>query len=344
MPMRRAEFWSLLLAACLLTGVAHAGNPCEAKRWNGRAVLALNQGGTEDYGIGGTGHGPEDYGIGGTGHGPEDYGIGGTGHAGEGIGGTGIVGVVAGFASICVNGLEIHYSAATPTLLDGVRARPEILALGQIVAVGATELGDGEYRAESISILNAVVGEVESVTGESLKLLGQQVRLDVSEGIRPGMRLAVAGERLADGTIQATRVAPAAADAADSVLGVADQVEPGRFFLGGLEVRVDPERTPVPGEEVLVRGRLRDGVLRGEQVIQRPLRDFPRTGKHLELPQDALTPGARDPGLVRAPAAVTRPEMPMPEVMRPEVSRPEIPRALFERPLMDRPERPRGGR
>lgn len=332
MPTRRAEFWSLLLAACLLTGVAHAGNPCETKRWNGRTVLALSQGGAEDYGIGGTGHGTEDYGIGGT------------GHAGDGIGGTGIVGVVAGFASICVNGLEIHYTPATTTSLDGVTTRPEILALGQIVAVGATELGGGEYRAERISILNAVVGEVESVAGESLKLLGQQVRLDVSEGIRPGMRLAVAGVRLADGTIQATRVALAAADVADSVLGVATQVEAGRFFLGALEVRVDPERTPVPGEEVLVRGRLRDGVLRGEQVIQSPLRDFSRPVQRLELPVNARSPGLSSPGLDRAPTAVSRPEMQRPEVSRPEVSRPDVQRPAIERPWMERPERPRSGR
>lgn len=337
MQTRHAEFCLLLIAACLLAGLAHAGNPCEAKRWNGRTVLALNPGDGDDHGIGGTGHGAEDYGIGGT------------GRSGDGIGGTGITGVVAGFASICVNGLEIHYTPATPTWLDGVGVRPAALALGQIVAVNATALGGGEYRAEQIAIVNAVVGEVETVAGDSLTLLGQQVYLDASEGIRAGMRLAIAGERLADGAIRATRIAPARADAVDSVLGIARQVESGRFYLGALEVRVAPERTPGLGEEVLVRGQMRDGVLRGEQVIERPLRDFQRPLQRQELPTD-LRP--RESDRFRQDASVpekqrlevSRPELSRPEVSRPEVSRPDIPRPTIERPRLERPERPRIGR
>src|SRR2546422_4023925 len=49
-------------------------------------------------------------GIGGTGIGKDGSG---------GIGGTGIVGVITGFASICVNGVEVHYDASPPVSADG---------------------------------------------------------------------------------------------------------------------------------------------------------------------------------------------------------------------------------
>ena len=65
-------------------------------------------------GIGGTGvtaHGEK--GLGGTGIIAGDPGTGG------GIGGTGIVGVISGFASICVNDVEVHFDANTPVLDNG---------------------------------------------------------------------------------------------------------------------------------------------------------------------------------------------------------------------------------
>jgi hypothetical protein len=57
-----------------------------------------------DGGIGGTGSRAQD-GVGGTGS-KADGGIGGTGARAEGD--VGLLGVITGFASICVNGVEVH--------------------------------------------------------------------------------------------------------------------------------------------------------------------------------------------------------------------------------------------
>ena len=80
-------------------------------------------------GIGGTGTAMAQSGIGGTGlldggtggTGNPEGGIGGTGNVANdgGIGGTGIIGIITGFASICVNGVEIHYDINTPVSVDG---------------------------------------------------------------------------------------------------------------------------------------------------------------------------------------------------------------------------------
>src|SRR5262245_45113002 len=68
-----------------------------------------------------------------------------------GVGGTGapatlgVVGTITEFASVCVNGLEIHYDTATPVTVNGRPAAAGQLALGQVVAVEAAP--DGERLA-----------------------------------------------------------------------------------------------------------------------------------------------------------------------------------------------------
>src|SRR5213075_3081748 len=81
------------------------------------ACVSQNDAGTSEVpviqapgGTGGTGVAPG--GVGGTGIGSEsDNG---------GIGGTGIVGTITGFASICVNGLEVHFSNDVPVSENGI--------------------------------------------------------------------------------------------------------------------------------------------------------------------------------------------------------------------------------
>jgi len=182
----------------------------------------------ESGGIGGTGARAES-GIGGTGT-RADSGIGGTGvTAGGGIGGTGtraesdlgLVGVITGFGSICVNGVEVHYDAATPVTQNGQLAAAGALALGQIVAVRAA--GEGaQARAKAIDIVDAAVGPASAIDAAAgtLHVLGQPVRIEPSTVLGPGLArtalaeagasLRVSGLRAADGTIVATRIDRAA--------------------------------------------------------------------------------------------------------------------------------------
>src|ERR1700690_592414 len=75
-----------------------------------------------------------------------DRGIGGTGApaagpaiSDRGIGGTGIVGVVTGFGSVFVNGLEVAYAATTPVTVDGVPDTDAALRVGQLAAIVASD-------------------------------------------------------------------------------------------------------------------------------------------------------------------------------------------------------------
>lgn len=188
-------------------------------------------------------------------------GIGGTGVDGGGIGGTGqraeaevgVLGVVTAFASICVNGIEIHYDANTPVSLNGEPASAGALGIGQVVAVRAVGAGT-QARAQSIDIVDAAAGPITAVesTGTLLQVNKQRVRIDPSTVLGAGLSraqlasaqvgdsLRVSGLRGADGTIVATRVEPAApgtralaAEPADPGLG--------RFLVEGYVAETEPQ-------------------------------------------------------------------------------------------------------
>jgi len=122
--------------------------------------------GARTGGVGGTGVRSENGGMGGTGA-PlpqRPGGTGGTGAVADGVdgtfidnggvggtgaptlrpggtGGTGIVGTITGFASICVNGLEVHFGKDVPVSENGAPASSAHLAIGQVVAVEACKQG-----------------------------------------------------------------------------------------------------------------------------------------------------------------------------------------------------------
>lgn len=191
-------------------------NPCDS----GGIPVQLHQ---LPPGIGGTGN-PMQPGVGGTGRNAEP-GLGGTGRALEpGVGGTGsalksvngdafVYGVITGFASICVNGVEIEYENSTPVSSNGEATSVQALKVGQWVAVKATGQGR-EVNAKSISIEQPIGGPVTRVdaAAKTIDVMGQAVRLNPGQAMRQmpkvGDSVAVSGFRLPDGSIQSSRIDP----------------------------------------------------------------------------------------------------------------------------------------
>ncbi len=185
----------------------------------------------EDGGIGGTGHEDDAGGIGGTGLQDEGSGIGGTGHgSGDGgIGGTGdladgdtigLLGTISEFASICVNGVEVHFDPGTPVQVDGKRASHKALAIGQVVQVIAKNIGS-RVVAQNIRVDHALSGPISSVNlaERRIQVLGQTVRFGsrsiVADGnilpIDPatlvkGQFVKISGLRRPNGAVMASRV------------------------------------------------------------------------------------------------------------------------------------------
>ena len=209
-------------------------------------------------------------GIGGTGIGKD-----GTG----GIGGTGIVGVITGFASICVNGVEVHYDASTPVTADGRTAMARELAVGQVVAVRASGSG-AQVAARNIAVIHAAVGPVSGVdtaTGR-LELLGQTVRADDPgdlSTLKTGDWVQVSGHRLSSGEVAASRIEPVVPQAQAQITGPISQLEAGGFTMYGAQIRLDNPSLPggaVPGTEVSVRGRWDGSSLHAQALEVEPTR------------------------------------------------------------------------
>lgn len=252
-----------LAAALALMGALHAqgANVC------GHSDSPVNPQAAAP-GIGGTGDTALRPGIGGTGDVALKPAIGGTGIDNGGIGGTGIVGVITGFASICVNGIEVHYDESTPVNDNGQTVNTGVLAIGQVVVVKAKGQGD-ELQAETIALQHLAVGPVERVdtARNEVRVLGQTLRWSGEPGtlsaLKPGQWVRVSGLRMSDGSIDTTRLQPIPPQAQAQLTGPADHgaegtlrigettVQTGRLgFLEGLRAW----RAALNGQEVQVQG------------------------------------------------------------------------------------------
>jgi hypothetical protein len=236
----------------------------------------------------------------------EPGGMGGTGISSDGgMGGTGIradaeiglVGVITGFGSICVNGVEVAYDARTSIAsADGSSE----LAIGQVVAVHAVAeaavnpKGNAlQLRAERIQILEPALGRPSGfvpATGR-LQVGAQRVQLDeatVLEGVSrqtlaAAAALRVSGLARADGTLHATRIERAPDDAAPRaarttwpelsaprqiIEGYVERAELGSVTIAGLRFEADARLAGTLRRDELVRLSARVAA-DGRRIVER---------------------------------------------------------------------------
>ncbi|MCB1986373.1 MAG: hypothetical protein H6936_03465 [Burkholderiales bacterium] len=192
----------------------------------------------------------------------------------DGIGGTGIFGMITGFASICVNGVEIHYTANTPVTMDGLPSTLMGLETGQIIAVRAEE-SNNELTAKHIAIMHAAVGPVTRIDhiSRKIKVLGQSVQLlpnDDMETLHKGAWVKVSGHRLANGTVVASYIQPTQPLDRSIINGRITQINIDELVIDGTRVEFDPQSLPgdfAEGMEVSIRGHW-NGTLLQPQTIQ----------------------------------------------------------------------------
>lgn len=204
-----------------------------------------------------------------------DRGIGGTGApasgpaiSDRGIGGTGIVGVITGFGSVFVNGLEVAYTSTTPLTVDGVPDPDAVLRVGQLATIVASD--DHGLNAVSIDVRHEVSGPVTSVSPdvvnpdtETLVVAGQTVAIDSgTQGARtvhPGDWVAVSGLREPDGVIAASRLDPRMPGTV-LVRGTA-MPSAGGWRIGALSVQPPNGANLAPEANITVRGTMVPGGL-----------------------------------------------------------------------------------
>lgn len=242
-------------------------------------------------GIGGTGL--HDGGAGGTGS-PAESGIGGTGSVASdgGVGGTGIIGVITGFASICVNGVEIHYDADTPVSIDGQPSTMRDLAVGQVVAARTLGAGD-ELAASNIAIIHAVVGPISYFNPEirEMQVLGQTIQIgqlrdaDNFSNLKTGDWIQVSGHRLSNGAIIASRI-ESTQPAEARINGYVTQIDAAGFEINGTRINHDTGSLPaglVQGMEVRVAGDWDGAYLNMQHIQTEPTRQSIGNVEHVVI-------------------------------------------------------------
>src|SRR6266446_3575608 len=140
----------------------------------------------------------------------------------RGVGGTGILGVITGFSSICVDGLEVAYDAATPVFIEGNPADANALRAGQVVAIEAA--GRATPQARKISVIYQVSGPIDSLTAPGrMQVAGQTVV--VTSAVSPQVSFLRAGEWVNISGLQS----PSGEIAASRI----DRRDPGRVIIHG---------------------------------------------------------------------------------------------------------------
>ena len=308
-----------LCAICFLMGyvTANAANDgiCSTASLANPNAIGGGMGGTgipQNGGMGGTGVTDEHSGFGGTGIPVSQKGMGGTGApvaengfggtgisvAEQGMGGTGIsmaantllpndteggiaiVGVITGFASICVDGVEVQYSASTPVFANGKASKLGQLAAGKMVMLKAERVG-GQLQARAIGMFDAVAGPVGKldVARQQMQVMGQTVRVDKNtieqmRAVAAGTDVRVSGHRLANGEIVATRVDVSNRVDVASTIGTVTSVAKNSFEVNGTRVSVSDAnlmRNLNVGSEVSVGGAWDGQAIKANHLESQPI-------------------------------------------------------------------------
>ena len=215
--------------------------------------------------------------MGGTGLQVLKPGVGGTGMDDPGIGGTGIVGVITGFASVCVNGVEVHFDESTPINENEQPVSMRALAVGKVVAIQARPEGQ-DFVARSITVLNSVVGPVDAIHPKSgaLSVLGQTIASRpgvASAPIKVGDWVQASGYRRANGHIEASYVGPIAPQRYAQMTGLVERNMGVDLVVSGTDVNLaDSKRATnlLRGDELMVEGVWDGKTLRAQSVIATP--------------------------------------------------------------------------
>lgn len=286
-----------LLLICSVSALAKNNCETNASQINPANFTHSEIGGTgtpiAHSGIGGTGI--RDGGTGGTGN--QESGIGGTGSVASdgGVGGTGIVGVITGFASICANGIEIHYDVDTPVSIDGRLSTVRDLAVGQVIAVRALGTTNHELTASHIAVIHAAVGPISRLNPETQELyvLGQAVQVGQLKdhnnfsNLKNGDWVQVSGHRLSSGIIVASRIESTTPQsvAEAGINGYVTRIDTKGFEVNGTRIDHDAQLPPgiTQGVEVRIVGHWDGAHLKAQHIQIEPTRQSIGNVEHLVI-------------------------------------------------------------
>jgi hypothetical protein len=254
-------------AASAVCRVAANGGPVLADRGIGGTGIESDESRLAERGIGGTGIGTEI---------PQSVVRGLTQTRGVSNrpteakpGDAGIVGVITGFSSVCIDGMEVGLDGAVPMQIDGTSVQGTALRAGQMAVIEAA-IDAGSLRSLNLAVRHEVTGPVERLdpTAGTMTVAGQTVV--VPSGTRGAGSVAVgnwasiSGLRRPDDSIVATRLDAATAGLVTLHGRVVS--EGGKLRIGGVTLMPPAGARVGAGAFVTVTGHYAAGVLRAETL------------------------------------------------------------------------------
>ncbi len=139
----------------------------------------------------------------------EDFGIGGTGIMAGNQQGTGIIGMITGYGSIFVNGIEIETENNATISIDGMVVKAHDFEIGEVVEVLTLDTNT-HTQAQHINIRHEIIGPVSHYDYDqsTAVILGHTIQLTntINTAVELGDTLAVSGFTDPSGLIHATHI------------------------------------------------------------------------------------------------------------------------------------------
>jgi Domain of unknown function (DUF5666) len=124
----------------------------------------------------------------------------------------GVAGIIDGFGSVCLDGLEVGLLPGTTVSSDGGPATADDLRIGQQAVLAAGWAG-GRPVTDHLMIQHAIIGPIDQMDGSLLLVAGQTVLLSphawIDVPLRHGQWVSVSGLRTPGGDLLASRLDPA---------------------------------------------------------------------------------------------------------------------------------------
>ena len=193
---------------------------------------------------------------------PGEGGIGGTGAMAD-VPGPGVFGIITGFGSIDVNGLQITLPRGLPVDTLAAVSLGRELMVGDTVAIATAQSGQS-IVARHITRVVPLVGAIEAAHGRTLQVMRTRVVLPGESALRKGDWVEVSG-LWRSGSVVASHVERILPQARASISGLLREV--GNVgLIGGTTIGLDCCTRPSSAGFAVISGTYRDGRLVAEHL------------------------------------------------------------------------------
>jgi hypothetical protein len=174
----------------------------------------------------------------------------------------GVAGIIDGFGSVCLDGLEVGLLPGTTVTTDAGPATADDLRIGQQAVLAAAWTG-GRPVTDHLLIQHAIIGPIDQINRGVLLVAGQTVLLSphawIDAPLRQGQWVSVSGLRTPAGDLLASRLDPASGP--EVLIHGRLQGTLAEPRIGGLPLVLAGASLPI-GSDVVFHGIEADGTLR----------------------------------------------------------------------------------